>query len=201
MSAQTLPASTNGRFSAVAIILHWAIAALIVVNLYLGLRAAFFEDSRLAVFEILQLHKSIGVTVLVLSIVRLVWRLVNPPPPYPDSMKPWEKAAASAVHWGLYGLMIGLPLVGWVLVSASRFNLPTLLYKTIPWPHLPLLPELAPATKKIVEDGAAQTHAILAWIMIVLLVLHVGAALKHQFLTKDGVLYRIAPLPFFRSRA
>lgn len=201
MSAEALPVPSDARrFSAPAIVLHWAIAALIVYNLYLGLTYDSL-DSIMAKFEVLQLHKSIGVTVLVLSVLRLLWRLVNPPPPYPETMKPWEKAVASATHWSFYGLMIGLPLVGWVIVSASVRNIPTLLYQTIPWPHLPLLPELPVETRRGLTEAAEQAHATLAWIAIALLVLHVGAALKHQFVTKDGVLYRMAPLPFFRPRA
>ena len=173
--------------------------ALLAFEVALGLN---MEDARgAAKFAVFQLHKSVGITILVLSLARLAWRLMNPPPHYPDSMKPWEKTVAALTHWGFYGLMIGLPMIGWVIVSVSIRNIPTLLYKAIPWPHLPGLMELPRETRKVIEGAASETHEILAWITIVLLILHVGAALKHQFLTKDGVLYRMAPLPFLRPRA
>lgn len=188
----------GSRHSIPTIVLHWTIAALILANLFLGLKSETVRG--LARFEILQIHKSIGITVLVLSLARLAWRLVHRPPPYPDTMKPWEKAAASTVHWGFYALMIGMPLLGWVIVSASPTNIPTLLYKTIPWPHLGFVHDLPMATRRPLEDHAATAHAILGFIMIGLLVLHVGAALKHQFWTRDGVLYRMAPFLRFGAR-
>jgi cytochrome b561 len=200
VSAEALPTASARRFSAPAILLHWTIAALILFNLYLGLRQDA-EESVIARFEILQLHKSIGITVLALSVLRLIWRFMNPPPPYPASMKGWEKAVASLTHWSFYGLMIGLPLLGWVIVSASVRNIPTLLYQAIPWPHLPGLMELPIETRRQITEVAGGAHGLLAWIAMALIVLHVAAALKHQFVTKDGVLYRMAPLPFFRPRA
>src|SRR3990167_10371353 len=108
------------RYSAVAMLLHWSIAALIIANLFLGWRMGFLKG--LAQFDMFQLHKSVGITVLVLSIVRLVWRMLNPVPPLPAGMKGWEVAAAHVTHWAFYGLMIGLPLTGWTVVSVSPWN-------------------------------------------------------------------------------
>lgn len=192
-------ASRRDRFSALAIVLHWTIAGLIAFNIYLGLK--FDGLPILQKFQALQLHKSVGITVLVLSVLRLAWRLIHKPPGYPEGMKPWEKAVASATHWGFYGLMLGLPLVGWFLVSVSVIRIPTLLYKTIPFPHMPGTEGLTRESRQVLEFYAANTHETLAFITVALIVLHVGAALKHQFVTKDGVLYRMLPLPFLRSRA
>jgi cytochrome b561 len=180
------------RFSTPAIVLHWAVAALILTNFVLGLR---YEDAHgLAKFNILQWHKSVGFTVLALSLIRLGLRLFGGhPPSYPDEMKPWEKAVASATHWSFYGLMIALPLTGWVIISASLTNIPTLLYKTIPFPHIGFVHSLPMATRKRLEDGTGEVHEVLAWIMITLFVLHVAAALKHHFWDKDSVLYRMVP--------
>lgn len=184
------------RYSSAAIVLHWAIAVLILTNFAIGLKygAAHGLDK----FAILQWHKSIGFTILALSLARLAWRLLGPaPPPLPAGMKRWEKGVAHAVHWAFYVLMIGLPLTGWVVVSASPTNIPTLLYKIVPFPHLGFVHNLPMAVRRSLGDQVGEVHEWLAWSMAVLFVLHVGAALKHQFIDKDGVLARMAP--FFRS--
>ncbi|MFA6605555.1 MAG: cytochrome b/b6 domain-containing protein [Sphingomonas sp.] len=133
------------RYSAIAILLHWAIAALILANLLLGWRMGYLKG--LAQFDMFQLHKSIGITVLLLSVARLGWRMLNPPPPLLISMKTWERRAAGTTHWLFYGLMIGMPLTGWAMVSVSAYNIPTLLWKTVPWPHIGFLHTLDAAGK------------------------------------------------------
>ena len=186
------------RYSAPAIALHWAIATLIVVNFVIGLR--FDGLKGLALFNLMQWHKSFGVTVLALSLARLAWRVVHPPPPYPAHMPAWERAAASLVHWGFYALMIGLPITGWIIVSASPTNIPTLLYKTIPWPHIGLVHDLPMAVRQRLEDQTGKIHESLAWGAAALLVLHVGAALRHQLFSRDEVLWRMAPIPLLKAR-
>ena len=179
------------RYSTVAIILHWLIALLIVANI--GLAWVFQNMPKgLAEYQLIQLHKSFGITVLLLSVLRLAWRLFNPPPPEP-SMPKWQLVASQVVHWGFYIIMIGMPLSGWVLVSASPLNLPTLLYKTIPWPHLAFVHDLPMDARKVWSYWAAQTHLILAWTAYGLIALHVAAALKHQFLDRDNLIARMAP--------
>jgi cytochrome b561 len=180
------------RYSGPAIVLHWAIAGLILANFAIGLKygAAHGLDK----FAILQWHKSIGFTILALSLLRLAWRVVGRrPPPYPAGMRAWERVAATSVHWAFYALMIGLPLTGWIAVSASPTNIPTLLYKTVPFPHLGFIHDLPMAVRRPLADQIGEVHEWLAWIMVVLFVLHVGAALKHQFIEKDGVLARMVP--------
>lgn len=186
----------SDRYSSVAIVLHWAIAALILTNFAIGLKygAAHGLDK----FAILQWHKSIGFTILALSLLRLAWRVFGRrPPPYPVEMKAWEKGVAHAVHWAFYVLMIGLPLTGWIVVSASPTNIPTLLYKVIPFPHLGFIHDLPMDVRRSLGDQVGEVHEWLAWIMASLFVLHVAAALKHQFIDKDGVLGRM--IPFLRS--
>ncbi len=99
------------------------------------------------------------------------------------------------MHWGFYFLMIGIPLTGWIIVSASPLNIPTVLYKTIPWPHIGLVHHLPMATRKSLGDTVGGIHGLLAWGAAALVVLHVLAALKHQFLSKDPVIWRMAPIP------
>jgi cytochrome b561 len=194
---QPVIAAADRRYSAVAILLHWTIAALVLVNIVIGLKASTLKG--LALFDLLQWHKSFGITVLILSLARLAWRLVNPPPPYPAHMPAWERAAAAATHWGFYLLIIGLPLTGWIVVSASPLNIPTLLFKTVPWPFIGAVHTLPMAQRQGLETLMGGVHAALAWAAIVLIVLHVGAALKHHIWNRDVVLWRMTPLPGLRS--
>jgi cytochrome b561 len=187
------------RFSPVAIGLHWTIAALMLTNIVLAWRFNGLKAG-LAWFNLIQLHKSIGITVLGLTFLRLLWRVAHPPPAYPPEMKPWEKAAASAVHWGFYGLMVGLPITGWLMVSASPKNLPTLLYKTIPWPHIAAIHHLPIEQRKGLTELFTGAHEALTYVAYVLIVLHLGAALRHQFFTRDRVLWRMLPIAALRPR-
>lgn len=172
--------------------LHWLIALLILGNIAL---AWTFKNTPqgLVWFKLIQLHKSIGITVLLLSLARLAWRLANPPPPLPASLKAWEKTASQAVHWGFYLIMIGLPLTGWIMVSASMRSLPTVLYGVVPWPHIGFIHALAPDLRKVWSHWGETGHGLLAWLAYALIVLHIGAALKHAFVDRDPVLGRMVP--------
>jgi cytochrome b561 len=182
---------TLSRYSIVAIALHWLIALLILANIVL---AWTFQNmpKGLTAFQLIQLHKSLGITVLLLSVVRLGWRLANPPPAAPP-MPRWQHLASQVAHWAFYAIMIGMPLSGWVMVSASKLGLPTLLYGVIPWPHIPFIHDLPPTAKKAWDDGADNVHSALAWVAYVLIPLHVAAALKHQFYDRDDLLARMVP--------
>ena len=184
-------AGETRRYTLVAIAFHWAIAALILLNLYLGWRMNRIDG--MAKFATFQLHKSIGISVLTLSVLRLGWRLTHRPPAYPATMRTWERRAASATHWTFYLLMIALPFTGWIVVSASPLNIPTLLFKLVPLPHLGFIHELSIATRTAIERNLGTTHVVLAYIFGALILLHIAAALKHQFLQHDGVLRRMLP--------
>ncbi len=182
----------RSRYSTVAIVLHWTIAVLILANIATGLRMDRLDG--LAKFEAFQFHKSIGITVLLLSLLRLGWRLINPPPPLPADLSRFERVAALATHWGFYGFMIAQPLTGWIIVSASPYNLPTLLFKRIPWPHLGFVHDLPMATRKLIDANFGTIHVVLAWSLLALVALHVAAALKHHFIDRNDVLERMLPL-------
>jgi cytochrome b561/polyisoprenoid-binding protein YceI len=176
----------------VAVLLHWLIAGLIVLQVVLaGRMEGPSTPERFAVF---QLHKSIGITVLILSLLRLGWRLLHPPPPLPSTMPRWERVLARATHAGFYLVMLGMPLTGWIMVSASRIVVPTRLYGVVPWPMLPGLPELAPAARKSWHAAGVLGHGLIIKFAYVLIALHVAGALKHQLFGDDEpVLTRMAP--------
>lgn len=167
------------RYSAGAILLHWAIALALAFQLALGF--AMPKDER--GFELFQLHKSVGITILLLTLVRLAWRLTHRPPPPVEGG--FQGFLAKAVHTLLYVFMVGAPLTGWALVSTSEIRIPTVLWGAIPWPHLPLPAGLG--------ETAEEVHELLAWIGVSLIVLHVAGALRHQLWLKDGLLRRMGP--------
>lgn len=185
--------SSPRRYSTVAIILHWLIAATIVLQVMLGWRMGGKPSPE--TFAVFQLHKSIGITILLLSLIRLGWRLANPPPPLPSNLPRWEATLSKVVHVGFYVVMIGMPLTGWLTVSTSRIAVPTLLYGTIPWPHMPIVADLAPGAKHLWNQVGGSTHEVLGWLLVYgLLPLHVAGALKHQLFSRDEpVLARMAP--------
>lgn len=180
------------RYSGVAIALHWLLAIAILAMIPLGGTMHDMPDGA-EKFALYQLHKSIGITILLLTLVRLGWRLTHKPPPLPLAMPAWQRVAARASHVAFYVLMLGIPLAGWAIVSASPWNIPTLLYGAVPWPHLPMLADLAPHAKKAAENLAKAVHETGVLLLLILLAVHVLAALKHRLLDKDGVLERMLP--------
>lgn len=168
------------RYGLGAIILHWLLALALTFQLSLGLGLEHLGTEGFAVY---QLHKSVGIAVLLLSLLRLGWRLAYPAPQ--PLGKGFTARLASAVHAGLYVFMVGAPLTGWLLVSTDKVKVPTLLFGTLPWPHLPVSDAL---------NGLAHvSHALLGWIGIALILLHVAGALRHQLLLRDGLMARMAP--------
>ena len=168
------------RYSLIAIFLHWTIAALLAFQISVG---SALEDLGARGFALFQLHKSIGITILALTIARVVVRYARPRPASVE--RGWQGALAKAVHGGLYLFMLGAPLTGWALVSTAKVKVPTLIFGVIPLPHLPL-----PAAA---NDSAHAAHAVLAWVGIALFALHVAGALRHHILLRDGLIWRMMP--------
>ena len=179
------------RYTGVAIALHWLIALGILAMLAMGLVMTHVKLAPFMVFKLYQLHKSVGITILLAAVLRLLWRFTHRPPALPSDMPRWEKGAAESTHVLLYLLMIGMPLVGWALVSASPLNIPTILYGVIPWPHLPVFSTLA--DKAHVAPVLGLIHAYGAYVLLALLLLHAGAALRHHIVMRDEVLRRMIP--------
>ena len=182
----------NLRYAPVAIGLHWLIALAILFQISLGWRMDDHAHSA-QTYLVFQLHKSVGITILLLSLVRLGWRLSSPPPPLPADLTTWERRLAALTHIGFYVIMIGLPLTGWLIVSASKTQIPTLLYGTIPWPHLPGLAHASAETKAAWRFVGEAGHGVLAKLTYLLFALHVAGALKHHLLDRDDTLARMIP--------
>lgn len=168
------------RYSLVAIILHWAIAALLAFQISVGWA---LEDLGARGFALYQWHKSVGITILGLTLLRIVVRYWKPRPAKLEGG--WQGALASGVHFGLYAFMLGAPLSGWALVSTAKVKVPTLLFGVLPLPHLPL-----PASAHELAEGG---HGLIAWLGIALFLLHVAGALRHHFLIRDGLIWRMIP--------
>ena len=185
---------TAPDYGGTAKLLHWLIAAFVIALLSVGIAMTRISDLQLK-YELYQLHKSMGVTVLGLMILRVLWRLTVKPPEMPPHMAAWERGAANGTHLLLYLLLLAMPLTGWATVSAALppFNFPTLLYGRIPWPHIPFVEQLAPETKKTVEPYLKNVHAALGWTLLVLVGLHIAAALRHGIILKDGIMLRMLP--------
>jgi cytochrome b561 len=164
--------------------LHWLIAVLLIFMLFFG--GDLMKGEKGGSFFGPSLHASIGSAILVLSVLRLVWRLYNPPPAYPASMAPWEQMAAKTTHLLFYVLLIGMPLTGWLatpkFLSEEGAMMGLTVFGAFP---LPGAPNLGLPMKAIHDLGSNFGIALLA--------LHVLAALKHHFVNRDGVLRRMLP--------
>ena len=167
------------RYNSVARALHWSIGILILFNLFTGM----FGESLEKVWVSMPLHKATGILILVLSFVRLAWRLGHAPPAYADDAQPALRRFAALTHAAFYGLMIAVPVTGWIFASAEKW--PISIYGLFDWPKLAL-------TKAMPIVGAAQTAPeILGYGFGVLVVLHVCAALFHHFELHDQTMRRM----------
>jgi cytochrome b561 len=179
------------RFTYVAIFFHWIVAALILANIVIAWQFPLVHGSlRLAVFQI---HKSIGISVLLLSLLRLAWRMLNPPPPFANTMRAWEMGTSKIVERSFYFIMLALPLTGWALASASDLHVPIVLFGVVHWPDIPFIGTLPFDRKLGVYSVSVAAHHLLAKITYALVALHVLAALRHQFVKRDHVLARMIP--------
>ncbi len=186
-------ALSDRRYGAVSIGLHWTIAALILVQIGLGwyMNEGGVPDHSPAQDQIQNLHVSVGLTALLLILVRIGVRLTHPAPPLPEGLAAWERVLARASHWLFYALMLAMPLTGWALVSVRHEPIP---FWVVSWPRMPGVEHFAAPAYKALRRELKHIHVyILVWIALINLALHVAGALKHQF---DGhpVLWRMLPL-------
>ncbi|MCW5626539.1 MAG: cytochrome b [Burkholderiales bacterium] len=171
------------RYTAVAVLFHWLIAVAIGSNFVLGLVMTDMAMSP-AKLKYYSYHKWAGVTIFLLVLLRILWRLFHRPPELPAHMKTWERALAGVSHLLLYAATLAVPLTGWLFSSAKGF-------KTVyfgKWPIPDLLDK-----NPLLADLLKEAHENLAFLMAALVVLHVAAALKHHFIDRDDILARMVP--------
>ncbi len=180
-------------YSGFAKLLHWLIALVIAGMVGLGVYMTDVQGDLQYKLWLYQLHKSFGVTLFTLALVRLVWRQISPPPPMPAHMPGWERRAATAAHAGLYVLMFAIPLSGWARVSASPLSVPTEVFGLFTLPHIPFLASLPSDTKQAWEPVFQTAHAVLAWTLVAIVAVHAAAALRHAFILRDDVMTRMLP--------
>lgn len=167
-------------------LLHWLVALLVTALLVVGFTMVWLVSELGTKFQLYQTHKSVGLLVLALVLLRLGWRALNPAPRLPEGLAPWERRAAGLTHKGFYLLLIAMPVSGWLMSAASPLVVPTVVFVLFTLPH-PIGPD--PALFAVLQT----VHAVLAVLLVVLLVLHVGAAAKHHLVYRDDVLARMLP--------
>ena len=178
---------SDSRYHGFSILLHWVLGATLVAVFALGSYMADlpFSPQRLKLYS---WHKWAGICILVLSLLRLVWRLVNRPPALPAeverAMPAWQLLAHKATHLGLYLLFFAVPLFGWAYSSAAGF--PIVLFGVLP------LPDFVPVDKALAHT-LKEAHELAANAMLGLVLLHVAGALKHALIDRDGLLQRMSP--------
>jgi cytochrome b561 len=167
------------RYNRVARTLHWVMAALVIGNILGGL----LHDSVKDTINLIPLHKSIGLTVLVLTLARIAWRFNWQAPPYPAALEIWQITAARGVQGAFYALMLAMPLTGWVMASAGQYPLT--------WFWLFDVPKFAVGKESALYLASRQGHEVLGYLFAALAVLHIAAALRHHLILKDRVLERM----------
>jgi cytochrome b561 len=169
------------QFTILMRVLHWTMAAMVLTMLGLGIAMV----ASLADYHVLvSIHRPLGVAILILVVVRFVVRRRSPLPPFPLTMSRMERRAAEASEYAMYALMFTLPLVGWGMLSAARY--PIVIYGSV---HLPFILPHDPMLYAVLRN----THTILAYLLLLTFLAHVGAILFHTLIVRDGMLFRMVP--------
>jgi cytochrome b561 len=175
--------NTASRWGWPAQLLHWTVVVLVITQFVLATLAGELPLG-MHKLAVLARHKSVGITVFALALLRLGWRWSNPTPLLPSTLKPYERKLAHFTHGALYALLLAMPVSGWIMSSARSFP--------VSWFGLIQLPDLVAPSQSLFE-AMLNVHAALAWALAVIAILHVLAALKHHFVLKDDVLRRMLP--------
>jgi len=176
------------RFGTLAKTFHWATFLLLLGSFGIGLTMV---ELPLGVrkLQAYSWHKWVGVTVFLVTVLRLGWRLANPPPPFPHSMPTWQWVAARLSHAGLYGLLLVMPVSGWLMSSA--LGLSTVYFGLVP------LPDLVASNREL-GQSLVYLHNLLGVMLATLIGIHIGAALYHHFILRDDIARRM--LPFMKPK-
>jgi cytochrome b561 len=178
------------RYTKTAIVLHWVIAVLMICNVLLIWLVDYFPEEWGR--PVIDTHKSIGVSVLGLALMRILWRVSHRPPELEVKTNK-EKLAAHLAHGMLYVLMVAIPLSGWLHDSAwkAAAEHPMQWFGLFEWPRIAFIMNKDPVVKEHLHDIFGNIHSLLGWVLCALFVLHVAGALKHQFVDKQRQLQRM----------
>ena len=176
--------NTSSSYGWPAQLLHWSVAALIVTQFVLAKLAerAADNEAKLTQLALLANHKSVGITIFALALVRICWRFITPAPTLPSEMAGWQTQASKLSHVLLYVFLFALPITGWLMSSASAY--------TVSWFGLFELPDLVEPSKAL-KKTLLSSHELLSKALFVVALIHIAAALKHHFIDKDDILKRM----------
>ncbi len=175
--------NTPDRWGSVSQLLHWVMLALILTMAYLGLTMGDLPNGPDKI-QTYALHKSIGLTILALVVLRLLWRLYAGTPHAVPGTPEWQERIASLTHWAIYGLLFAIPISGWVVNSSAGFPLQ--------WFHLFNLPAIVGKDPDL-RELAGEAHEIMFWALVLLVAAHAGAAFFHHIFRRDATLARMLP--------
>ena len=167
------------RYGSVARALHWIIAILILFNLFLG----FAHEALPRDWKVMPVHKSVGLTVLALTILRIVWRFTHKAPPPPPAPPRWGEGGGAATHFAFYAFMLIVPLTGWIMSSSGD--------RPLTWFFLFDVPKFTVSKGDAIVGISGETHEIGGFVWATLIVVHILAALRHHFILKDDALRRM----------
>ena len=176
--------TADARYSKVAMLFHWVIAVAVIVNWRFA-EAAEHAATKEAAGAIMSNHKALGISILLLTVLRLLWRLGHKPPPFPNTMAGWERALARTVHTIFYVMLIGLPVGGWL--ASSYFGAGVDVWGIFALPPLPV--GASPETGKAIIE----LHGTGGEALLILIGLHILGGLKHTFFDKSGGIFRMLP--------
>ena len=189
------------RYNRFAMVLHWLVAALLLINVVYGLEAASADDAH--VRPLIDMHKSIGLTLLGLVALRILWRLGHKPPPLPPTYPAYERKGAHLAHLFLYTVMLLLPLTGYIHDSAWKLAAthPIELYGLVPFPRIGIVENLAAGPKEQVHALFGAAHVWLGYALYALFALHIAGVLKHHAIDHESELSRMLPGGYRRPQA
>ena len=181
------------KYTGPAIALHWLIAVLMIANVALGLLAEKLPDDWIR--PAIDAHKSVGLTVLGLALLRILWRTTHAPPPLPRAYAGWERTASHLAHFALYVVIVGLPLTGWMHDSAFKAAAehPLTVFGLFEVPRIGWIMNVAQPDKETLHGIFFGWHEGFAYALYILFALHLGGALKHQWLDRHRELQRMWP--------
>ncbi len=183
----------SGRYTRTAIVLHWVIAALVLGNIALAWTFKIFDDYPWTQY-VTNTHKTFGITVLGLALMRLLWRLAHRPPPFSPAIPRFQASAARAGHAALYFTIIAMPLAGWIYDSAWEWakEVPIDFWGLFEMPRIPWVMDMPPGpAKEAIDVAAGKIHVALSYVLYVLLAAHLAGVIKHQWFDRIPTLQRM----------